>query len=60
MAVIAVERGDRVTHRSDNIPTTSFGTVAATFLDLEDRPCAAVLWDGGFFGVSRLKWLVKL
>lgn len=60
MAVIEVERGDKVTTRLHNIPTLATGTVVATFLDLQNRPCAAVQWDGGMFGVSRLKWLVKL
>lgn len=60
MAVITVERGDKVTFRSENLPTRPAGKVVAVFLDLQNRPCAAVQWAGGVLGVSRLAWLVKL
>lgn len=59
MAVITIQRLDKVTHRSA-VAAATHGTVVATFNDLQGRPCAAVQWAGGYFGVSRLKWLVKL
>lgn len=60
MAVIAVDRGEKVTFRSEDLPTRPTGTVVAVFLDLKNRPCAAVQWPGGVLGVSRLAWLVKV
>jgi len=50
-------RGDKVRHISAEMIGASRGTVLATFLDLENQPVAAVQWEGGYLGVSRLKWL---
>lgn len=58
MTAISVERGDKVVHRVAP-PPAAIGTVMAVFNDLQDRPCAAVQWPGGFASVSRLKWLIK-
>lgn len=58
MAVATVERYDRVTHKISPTPTS--GIVLATFTDLKNRPCAAVQWERGYVGVSRLHALVKL
>lgn len=58
MAVITIERHDRVAHAVT--PTPTQGIVLATFNDLKNRPCAAVQWAGGYCGVSRLTKLVKL
>lgn len=58
MAVISVERYDRVTHKVSPVPTS--GVVLATFTDLKNRPCAAVQWERGYLGVSRLTALVKV
>lgn len=60
MAVIAVDRGDKVKFRSEKLPTSTTGTIVAVFLDLQNRPCAAVQWAGGVLGCSRLSWLVKV
>lgn len=58
MAVITIERYDRVEHKVTATPT--HGIVLATFYDLQNRPCAAVQWAGGYVGVSRLTKLVKV
>lgn len=58
MTVISVDRGDKVAHRTAP-PPEPVGTVMAVFLDLHNRPCAAVQWPGGFASVSRLEWLIK-
>lgn len=60
MSVITVERGNKVRHRAEAGPSDATGTVVAVFLDLRNHPCAAVQWSGGYLGVSRLAWLVKL
>lgn len=50
-------RGEAVRHISPDMAGATRGTVLATFLDLDDHPCAAVHWDGGCDTVTRLKWL---
>lgn len=59
MAVIAVDRGTRVRPKAALSPNVK-GTVVVVFLDLENHPCAAVKWDRGYFGVSRLTWLERV
>lgn len=50
-------RGDRVRHISRDIVGAGSGTVLAAFDNLDGQPCAAVQWDGGCLGVTRIKWL---